>query len=214
MSKGPWHDGRRAWTRLDGWRQSAPSDSDGDSALEALTDVGLIRRLLDQAELVAVRTARRHGMSWTEIATRLGVTRQSAWERWRDLDETPQPQEAAIDGAAGEIVAEARERRRAADVRVPNVVGANIEDAHRMLAAVGLVAVGSEPDGPPLMEMTGTVTDQSPESDACVTAGTAVTLWIRRRGGGAGVREPRRPTPRTGTGREMRLDPLDDAVGS
>ena len=214
MSKGPWHDGRRAWTRLNGWRRSAPSDSDGDSALEALTDVGQVRRLLDQAELVAVRTARRHGMSWTEIATRLGVTRQSAWERWRDLDETPPPQEAATDAAAGELVAEARERRRAADVRVPNVVGASIEDAHRTLAAVGLVAVGFEPDGPPLMEMTGTVTDQSPESGACVSAGTAVTLWIRRRGGGAGVREPRRPKPRTGAGREMRLDPLDDAVGS
>lgn len=216
MSKGrsPWQDGRRAWTRLTGWHHAAPADSNGESALDALTDVGLVRRLLDQAELVAVRTARRHGMSWTEIATRLGVTRQSAWERWRDLDETPRPQEAAIDAAAGELVAEARERRRAADVRVPNVVGASVEDAHRKLAAVGLVAVGSEPDGPPLMELTGTVTDQSPESGACVTAGTAVTLWVRRRGGGADVREPRRPTPRTGTGREMRLDPLDDAVGS
>jgi hypothetical protein len=214
VSKGPWHAGRRAWTRLDAWRQSAPSDSDGDSALDALTDVGLVRRLLDQAELVAVRTARRHGMSWTEIATRLGVTRQSAWERWRDLDETSTPREAATDAAADELAAEARERRRAGDVRVPNVVGSSVEDAHRTLAAAGLVAVGAEPDGPPLMELTGTVTDQSPESGACVAAGSAVTLWIRRRGGGAGVREPRRPTPRSGTGREMRLDPLDDAVGS
>jgi hypothetical protein len=25
---------------------------------------------------------------WTEIATALGVTRQSAWERWHELDET------------------------------------------------------------------------------------------------------------------------------
>lgn len=37
--------------------------------LIALADVGLVRHLLDQAELVAVRTARRHGKSWAEIAT-------------------------------------------------------------------------------------------------------------------------------------------------
>lgn len=63
----------------------------GDGALTALADIGLLRRQLEQAELDAVRTARRRGKSWTEIAVRLGVTRQSAWERWRDLDETPGP---------------------------------------------------------------------------------------------------------------------------
>src|ERR1700691_2303110 len=91
--KGPWQDGRRAWERLDGWHQDDRSarpghPDDGNGALTALSDVGLVRHLLDQAELVAVRTARRHGKSWAEIATKLGVTRQSAWERWRDLDET------------------------------------------------------------------------------------------------------------------------------
>ena len=91
--KSPWMDGRRAWSRLKGWHQDTPSavpghPDDGESALNALADVGQVRRLLDQAELVAVRTARRHGKSWAEIATRLGVARQSAWERWRDLDET------------------------------------------------------------------------------------------------------------------------------
>ena len=101
MSKdrGPWQLGRRAWDRLDGWHlggRSASSPSrgpghpdDGDGALAALADVGFVRHLLDQAELVAVRTARRHGKSWAEIATKLGVTRQSAWERWRELDDGP-----------------------------------------------------------------------------------------------------------------------------
>ena len=65
-------------------RRDIPDD--GDAALAALTDVGVVHRILDQFELIAVRTARRHGKSWAEIATRLGVTRQSAWERWRDLD--------------------------------------------------------------------------------------------------------------------------------
>jgi hypothetical protein len=27
-------------------------------------------------------------MSWAEIATALGVTRQAAWERWHEIDET------------------------------------------------------------------------------------------------------------------------------
>ncbi|MGH3435920.1 MAG: hypothetical protein ACRDRN_05575, partial [Sciscionella sp.] len=65
MGKGrsPWQDGRRAWERLAGWDQDSPSataghQDDGGSALKALADVGLVRRLLDQAELVAVRTAR------------------------------------------------------------------------------------------------------------------------------------------------------------
>lgn len=94
MSKAPhpWQDGRRAWDRLRSWlpdRPATPGHSDdADVALAALADVGLLRHLLDQAELVAVRTARRHGRSWAEVATRLGVTRQSAWERWRELDET------------------------------------------------------------------------------------------------------------------------------
>src|SRR6476659_5254166 len=86
----PWQDGRRAWKRLSGWQDdsaSAGHPDDGDAALAALTDVGAVHRILDQFELIAVRTARRHGKSWAEIATRLGVTRQSAWERWRDLDE-------------------------------------------------------------------------------------------------------------------------------
>lgn len=118
--KGPWQDGRRAWERLNGWHQDSPSAApghpdDGSSAVEALADIGLVRHLLDQAELIAVRTARRHGKSWAEIATKLGVTRQSAWERWRDLDADvaptqPNPEssgyESALDRAASEALIE------------------------------------------------------------------------------------------------------------
>lgn len=35
-----------------------------------------------------MREARKAGLSWTEIAGALGVTRQSAWERFHELDET------------------------------------------------------------------------------------------------------------------------------
>jgi len=47
-----------------------------------------IRQQCDLTELATVRQARRAGLSWTEIAGALGVTRQSAWERWHELDDT------------------------------------------------------------------------------------------------------------------------------
>lgn len=56
-------------------------------AERALGDVQLVRRLLDLAEMNAVRAARRAGASWTDVATMLGVSRQSAWERWHETDE-------------------------------------------------------------------------------------------------------------------------------
>jgi beta-lactam-binding protein with PASTA domain len=90
------------------------------------------------------------------------------------------------------------------------------DDARHALLDAGLVAVGPDPDGPPLTVLGWphtVVTDQSPESGAKVPAGTMVTLWIER-GGGSGVREPRRPIPRPSKGRATNDDPLDDAVGS
>ena len=231
--RSPWQDGKRAWERLNGWHQdkaaAAPGHpDDGDHALDALADVGLVRRLLDQAELVAVRTARRHGKSWAEIATRLGVSRQSAWERWRELDE-PAPSgspreltigveaaaavERAAAGAARDQAAQARRRR--SSVRVPNVVGMSWDDARHVLHEAGLVGVGPDQDGPPLAVLgwpNGVVTDQSPESGARVPPGSPVTLWVER-GGGSGVREPRRPKPDIGTGYARRDEPSDEAVG-
>jgi DNA invertase Pin-like site-specific DNA recombinase len=47
-----------------------------------------IRQKCDHTELGTVREARKAGLSWTEIAGALGVTRQSTWERWRELDKT------------------------------------------------------------------------------------------------------------------------------
>jgi len=57
-----------------------------EKLLAAVRDVHLLRGLLDQAELVAVKTARAHGKSWTEVATMLHMSPQSAWERWSELD--------------------------------------------------------------------------------------------------------------------------------
>jgi PASTA domain len=199
---GPWDDGRRAWERLDGWDQDGPvpgHPDDGNGALAALSDIGTVRRLLDQAELAAVRTARRHGKSWAEIATRLGVTRQSAWERWRDLDDEPDD---AVGRTAQELAV--RQRRRQSSVLVPSVIGLSWTDAQQRLTAVGLVAMSADLDG--------VVTDQSPEAGARVPAGSPVRLWVDR-GGGSGVREPRRPRPAPRSGRALPPERSDEAVG-
>ncbi|HEU5006910.1 MAG TPA: PASTA domain-containing protein [Jatrophihabitantaceae bacterium] len=219
-----WSEGRQAWNRLAGWRHGEPyggHSAPGEGALAALDDIGRLRRLLDRAELVAVRSARRHGKSWAEIATQLGVTRQSAWERWRDLDEaaeTDAPNAAeravagaepsAVKGAAEELVADiessARNFRRRSTVRVPGVVGMTWAEANGALRDVGLLAVGWDANGLPLDDTapTGVVTDQSPESGAKVPRGSSIRLWLYYGdGGSAGVREPRRPKPDPKVGR-------------
>ena len=216
-----WEDGRRAWDRLRDWhRDGSGSGQDGDGALDALDDVGALRRLLDQAELAAVRVARRHGRSWAEIATRLGVSRQSAWERWRDVDDDAEDAvEGVVEKAAEELVLQvepaARDFRRRSSVRVPSVVGMTWADARGALNEVGLVAVGWDADGLPLHDSSpsGVVTDQSPESGAKVPRGASIRLWLYDGGGSAGVREPRRPRPDPKTARELHYEPSDEAVG-
>jgi len=192
-----WSDGYEAWKRLRRWHERGTAE--GDAALDALSDVGALRRLLDEAVLAAVRAARGRTKSWAEIATRLGVTRQSAWERWRDLDDVrPAADEAAAglwaatEEAATELVAAALDEP---PVAVPDVVGLEWETARRVLAAARLVAVSADPDGPP---PGGVVVEQKPGAGERVEPRSSVRLWLGRGPGDAGVREPLhpRPTPR------------------
>jgi hypothetical protein len=155
-----------------------------------------------------VRGARRDGRSWTEIATRLGISRQSAWERWRDVDDSPPtPLEpfgsteavAAVmaDAASEQISEQAGWRRRRGSVRVPNVVGLPVTEAVRVVTESGLLPIGPDPDVPDPIVMAkpgSVVTDQSPESGAKVAPRSRVRLWISG-GDGDGVREPRNPPP-------------------
>jgi hypothetical protein len=53
--------------------------------LIALGDVRTVRAYLDEREVEFVKRARQHGKSWAEIAASVGVTRQTAWERWQEL---------------------------------------------------------------------------------------------------------------------------------
>jgi hypothetical protein len=212
-----WEQAQQAWRRLAASGKRPGEDDDG---LASLSDIGVVRRMLDQAELSAVRTARLHGRSWAEIATHLGVTRQSAWERWRDLDDSPRgepqlsPESTALNDAAAHLVAiRAQEQRRASKVLVPNVVGLEWIEARDVLAGKGLVAINAHPDTPTDLGSQGwVVTNQSPESGAMVRAGSVVRLWIRG-DGDAGVREPRRPRPTPRSAREMLPEPRDQAIG-
>jgi hypothetical protein len=203
MGGSAWSDGYEAWKRLRRWHERGTAD--GDAALDALSDIGALRRLLDQAELSAVRAARGRAKSWAEIATRLGVTRQSAWERWRDLDDVrPATEEVATglwqatEEAATELVAAALDGPL---VVVPDVTGLEWETARRVLASARLVAVSADPDGPPLPALaTGgaIVVEQKPAAGEQAELGSSVRLWLGRGPGDAGVREPLhpRPTPR------------------
>ena len=56
--------------------------ADGD--VDALIDLAHLAHNLDQALAAAVIGLRAYGYSWNEIATRLGTTRQTAQQRWRD----------------------------------------------------------------------------------------------------------------------------------
>ena len=56
--------------------------AEGD--VEALTELLALTSELNAAIDIAVTGLRHHGYSWTEIATRLGITRQAAQQRWSD----------------------------------------------------------------------------------------------------------------------------------
>ena len=50
--------------------------------VERLRDLVALAEEVDRATATAVAGLRRAGFSWTEIANRLGITRQAAQQRW------------------------------------------------------------------------------------------------------------------------------------
>ncbi len=210
----------KLWKRLGPWLPGGEPSNDGDAALRALADVAAARRLLEQAELLAVRTARRHRKSWTEIATMLTITRQSAWERWRELDPdgdaTTQPdeRERATESVVSELVGRVRRRRT---VAVPDVVGLTSADALGILIHAGLEAV-SATRGLDLLESSDdlrptVVVRQYPDPGTRIQTASTVKLWLERGDGEAGVREPRRPVTPPRAARGERDELTEDAIG-
>jgi DNA-binding Lrp family transcriptional regulator len=234
-----WREARRAWERLSGAAAAGgtgggagagggdpgvvgePGDG-GAVALGMLGDIGLVRRQLDEAELAAVRAARRAGRSWAEIAVKLGVTRQSAWERWRELDEPGLPPDvtagvaaaaAATTAKAGPISRALTSLRRGQQVVVPNVVGLSLAAAQRRLAGRDLIGVLADHVDPASVidPDRASVTDQIPEAGSTAQPATTVGLWIDE-GGGSGVREPRRPRPNPKSNRQTDDEPVARVV--
>lgn len=65
-------------------RTSVDADDDG-SVVAELAAVAEAKRLLSRREEVAVRRARNLGLSWAEIGTLLGVTRQTIHRKYRKV---------------------------------------------------------------------------------------------------------------------------------
>jgi DNA-directed RNA polymerase specialized sigma24 family protein len=59
-----------------------PSRRVGDGDIDSLGDLLAMSRELDVAIATAVRALHEFGYSWTEIADRLGTSRQNARQRW------------------------------------------------------------------------------------------------------------------------------------
>jgi len=57
------------------------------AAIRAHEEVRFERTTLEVAELNAVQTARRHGQTWAQIGTALGLTKKAAKQRWSQADE-------------------------------------------------------------------------------------------------------------------------------
>ncbi len=74
-----------AKTQTDQVRVESTLTIDGDWRSDPLKLISGIRegsRSLDRWQRKAVRAARKQGLSWDEIGSALGVSRQAAWERF------------------------------------------------------------------------------------------------------------------------------------
>ena len=86
---------------------------------------------------------------------------------------------------------------------VPDLRGMLVSEARLHGEQAGLVVVSQDPDGPPLGALTWPgvwfVVSQDPPPGEQVARGSSVRITFgRQNGGGAGVREPRRPPPDRG----------------
>jgi DNA-directed RNA polymerase specialized sigma24 family protein len=69
----------------DAMKTSMGADDRGDGVVAELAAVANAKRELSRREEVAVRRARHNGLSWAEIGTLLGVTRQTMHRKYRKV---------------------------------------------------------------------------------------------------------------------------------
>jgi hypothetical protein len=65
--------------------------ADKKELLYTLSCIRDVRAKIDANELQTARMARQSGITWSEIATALGVTRQAAWQRLREMEPDASP---------------------------------------------------------------------------------------------------------------------------
>lgn len=87
-------------------------------------------------------------------------------------------------------------------VVTPDVIGMVVDDARRVATAAGVVLAQPDPDGPPLASLTWQLPVRVASQDP--PAGTVVRQWesvvVTWSAEKSGVREPRRPAPRSMSG--------------
>ncbi|MCR5977464.1 hypothetical protein GDN83_06870 [Gordonia jinghuaiqii] len=66
-------------------RTAVDSDDQGETPIDALLRVAAHRREVTRDEEVAVRRARLAGMTWAEIGTFLGVSKQAMHKKYRKV---------------------------------------------------------------------------------------------------------------------------------
>lgn len=72
-------------TYADSVKTSVGADDGDDGVVAELAALAEAKRDVTRREEVAVRRARHHGLSWSEIGTLLGVTRQSMHRKYRKV---------------------------------------------------------------------------------------------------------------------------------
>ena len=79
---------RRAQVRVTGDGRTLRLIGDWEAApLDGLCESAGLARAVDKLQRDLVRQAREAGRSWTEIGEALGVSRQSAWQRFSSPDD-------------------------------------------------------------------------------------------------------------------------------
>jgi hypothetical protein len=70
---------------------NGPRSREKSEVLRTLAAIREVRAKVNRSELVTARMARELGLTWTEIAAELGVSRQAAWERLREMEPNGAP---------------------------------------------------------------------------------------------------------------------------
>ena len=70
---------------------NGPRAPEKSEVLRTLAAIREVRAKVDRSELVSARMARELGITWSEIAAELGVSRQAAWERLREMEPETTP---------------------------------------------------------------------------------------------------------------------------